>query len=126
MVLDPLVEVREAPDCFEPDADLDPDPPVVAAALPSVDDLAASESVELGASVIVPLAESAAVEDGAADFDDFDDDDVCEGESENFENQHFEYNDGQLLHIPLEELSCLLMIMPSISLNELGHGHAAA
>lgn len=76
MVFDPFEEVLEAPDCFDPDADPDlegpdPDAPVVAAALPSVDVWADPEPVDFGAFVIVPLAESeAAAEEGAADPDD--------------------------------------------------------
>ncbi len=82
MVLDALVEVLEAPDCLEPDAERDPDSPVVAVALSSVDDSADSEPVEVGASVIVPLTDSSAVEEGADDSDESEGDDVCEGSSE--------------------------------------------
>jgi hypothetical protein len=76
-------DVLEAPDCLDPDAVLDPDAPVVARALPSVDEPSVSESVELGASVIVPLAESGTVEDGRSDSDESGDADVLEGVSKN-------------------------------------------
>jgi hypothetical protein len=91
VVFDPFEEVFEAPDCFEPDAepvaepDFDPDAPEVAAALlSSVEDGADPESVDLGASVIVPLTESDSEVDGVVDCDDFGGDDVCEGVSKNF------------------------------------------
>lgn len=82
MVFDVLEEVLEAPDCFEPEAEREPDSPVVAAALPSVDDAADSESVEVGASVIVPVTDSSAVEEGAAESDEPEGDDVRDGSSE--------------------------------------------
>ena len=68
-------------DVLVPDADPDLDCPVVAAALPLVDDPADLESVDVGASVIVSLAESTAVEDGTSDGDDSGGDDVCDGSS---------------------------------------------
>lgn len=88
MVFDALVDVLEEPDCLEPDADPDPDSPVVATALPSVDDAADPEPVDDGASVIVPLADSEALEEGAGEFGDFEGDDVCDGASRNIANQH--------------------------------------
>jgi hypothetical protein len=99
---------------------------VVASALPSVDDPSVSESVELGASVIVPLAESGTVDDGVSASDESGDTDVRDGVSRNTTNQHHEHNDQGLIHIPLEDFACLLIIMLSISLSALGHGHAAA
>lgn len=79
-VLEPFSEVLEAPDSSEPDA------PVVAAALPSVDDCADLEPVDSGPSVIVPLAESDSAEEGAADCDDSGGDDVSDGASETIGN----------------------------------------
>jgi hypothetical protein len=90
VVLEAFSEVSEAPDSSEPDA------PVVAAALPSVDDCADLEPVDSGPSVIVPLAEPDSVEEGAADCDDsggddvsdcddFGGDDVSDGASETIE-----------------------------------------
>ena len=126
MVFDSFVEVLEAPDCLEPDADLDPDAPVVAVGLSSVDDSADLEPVDVGASVIVPLAESEAVEEGVAVLEVSGGDDVCEGASKNVKNQHEEYDNRQRPKLPVEELSCLLTIKASMSLDESGHGHAAA
>jgi hypothetical protein len=83
VVFDPLVEVLVPPDRFEPDAepDLDPDASVVAAALPSVDDSGDPESVDSGASVMVPLADSERVVEAAADPEDSEGDGVSDGVS---------------------------------------------
>jgi hypothetical protein len=85
VVFDPFVEVLVPPDRFEPDADLDSDPdaPVVAAALPSVDDSEDPDPVDSGASVMVPLAESDSegVAEAAADSEDSEGDDVRDGAS---------------------------------------------
>jgi hypothetical protein len=83
VVFDPLVEVLVPPDRLEPDAepDLDPDTPVVAAALPSVDDSADPEPVDSGASVMVPLADSERVAEAVADSEDSEGDDVSDGAS---------------------------------------------
>jgi hypothetical protein len=83
VVFDPLVEVLVPPDRLEPDAepDLDPDAPVVAAALPSVDDSEDPEPVDSGASVMVPLADSDRVVEAAADAEDSEGDDVSDGAS---------------------------------------------
>ena len=116
MLLDPAEVVLEAPDCLEPDSVLDPDAPVVAFALPSVDDPSVLEPVELGASVIVPLA----------DLDESGDADVREGVSKSTANQYHEYYDQDLSHVPLEDFACLLITTPSTSLSASGHGHAAA
>jgi hypothetical protein len=112
--------------CRELDAVREPDAPVVAAALSSVDELSVDESVELGASVIVPLAGSGSVEDGVSDADGSGDAEVLEGISEDTTSQRCGHNDQYLMHVLLEDLVCRLMIMPSISLNESGQGHAAA
>jgi hypothetical protein len=87
VVLVPLAEVFEEPDLRVPDAEPEPEaePPDVAAALPSVDDPADPESVDLGASVIVPLAEPDSVAEGADDFVDSGGE-VWDGASENQEN----------------------------------------
>ncbi len=97
MVFDSFVDVFDAPDSFEPDADSDldgpdPDAPVVAAALPSVDDWADPEPVDFGASVIVPLAEPEPVDEGMADCDESGGDDVCDGPTKDVQRPRYEYN----------------------------------
>lgn len=99
MVLDALVEILDEFDRSEPDAGTDPD-------LPLEDVSEEPESVDSGASVMVPLADSKAVEAGSDVADGFGDR-VCDGPS-------------------LDEPSCLLMIKPSMFFDEPGHGHAAA
>lgn len=112
-------------DVLLPDADSDPDRPVVVAALALVDGPVDLESVDAGASVIVSVVESAAVEEGASDGDDSGVGDVCDGPSIIIPIS-IRLRSRKLSDIPLEELSCLLIMKPPILLKELGHGHAAA
>lgn len=85
VVLDALADVLEPPDIVEPDSDSDPEAPVVALLLPSVEDSADPESVGSGPSVMVVVAASDSVEEGSADSDDSGGDDVADGASNHFE-----------------------------------------
>ena len=124
VVLDALEEVLEAPDCPEPDAESDPDSPVVAETLPSVEDSADSVPVDSGASVMVPVADSDSVEEDAADGEGVE---VSDGVSSDRESALCVDKSSDPQHnVPLGESSCLLMIKASAFFDESGHGHAAA
>jgi hypothetical protein len=80
---------------FEPDTESVPDaefePPVVAA-LPSVEDWADPESVDLGASVIVPVADREFVADAAEESAVFEGDGVWDGASGRMGYQYHTYS----------------------------------
>lgn len=96
-------------DVLVPDTDSDPDCSVVVAPLTLVDDPEDLELVDAGASVIVSVVVSAAVEEGASESDESGARDVGDGSSIVMPIS-IKIRSRKLSDIPLEELSCLFIM----------------